>query len=131
MSGQRWKAQERQVAKALGGQRLPNIGRGQCDVRAPGWALQVKTRTALPGWLWAAMDQAERDVGPDEAPAVVLCEVKAGRKAKRLAVLDFDRFAALIAGGPTAQNGTETGAGRAPPAPPAATVAMQQSRPES
>ena len=105
MSGQRWKAQERQVAKALGGQRLPNNGRGQPDVLAPGnLAVQVKTRAAFPAWLWQAMDQAERDAGPDEAAAVVLAEVVAGRKAKRLVVMEFDAFVALIAG-----------AGRAPP----------------
>ncbi len=75
----RWKRQERQIAAALGGVRLPNTGAGQCDVRAPGWAVQVKTRATLPGWLWAAVDQAERDAGPDEAPAVVLSEVTAGR----------------------------------------------------
>jgi len=97
MSGQRWKAQERQVATALGGQRLPNIGRGQPDVRAPGGlAIQVKTRAALPDWLWAAMDQADRDAGPDETAAVVLAEVVAGRKAKRLLVVEFGAFVALL-----------------------------------
>ena len=94
------------MATALGGQRLPNIGRGQPDVRAPGGlAIQVKTRAALPDWLWAAMDQADRDAGPDETAAVVLAEVVAGRKAKRLLVMEFGAFVALVAG-----------AGRAPPA---------------
>jgi len=124
----RWKRQEREIAKALGGVRLPNIGRGQPDVRAPGWAIQVKTRAELPGWLWAAVDQAERDAGPDEAPAVVLSEVTAGRKARRLLVVDFERFAALIAGGGPAQTGTATGTSRAPPATPAAPMAAQQTR---
>jgi len=97
MSGQRWKAQERQVAKALGGQRLPNNGRGQPDVRAPGnLAVQVKTRTTLPGWLWSALDQAERDAAPDETPIVVLSQVQAGRKARRVVCLDIDAFVALI-----------------------------------
>ena len=70
----------------------------------------VKTRATLPGWLWAALAQAERDAGAGEIPAVVLCEVGPGRKARRLVVLDFDRFAALIAGGGTPQNDIETGA---------------------
>ncbi|MDP9469542.1 MAG: hypothetical protein M3Q71_02600 [Chloroflexota bacterium] len=98
MSGQRRKRSERAVAAALGGQRLPNTGRGQPDVRLPGWGLQIKTRTELPGWLWSAMQQAERDAGPDERPAVVLCEVRPGVKARRLVVLDFAVFAALIGG---------------------------------
>jgi len=102
MNSQRWKEQERRVAAAVGGQRLPNNGAGQPDVRTPGWAIQVKTRTALPDWLWAAMDQSTRDAGPGETAAVVLCEVTPGRKAKRLVVLEFGAFAALVA-----PNGTE------------------------
>ncbi len=101
MSTQRWKRVERQIAAALGGQRLPNSGIGQPDVRLPGFALQIKTRRELPGWLWAAVDQAARDAGPGESPAVVLNEVRAGVKARRLVVIDFDLFGRLIAGEPT------------------------------
>ncbi len=98
VSTQRWKRAEREIAAALGGRRLPNTGASQCDVRAAGWAVQVKTRETLPGWLWAAVEQAARDAGPGESPAVVLNEVAQGRKARRLAVLDFAVFAALIGG---------------------------------
>jgi len=97
MSGQRWKRQEREVATALGTHRLPNVGIGQPDCRAGGVAYQIKTRASLPGWLWDAMAQAERDAGPGEVPAVVLCEVTAGRPAKRVAVLDFGDFVDLVA----------------------------------
>ncbi len=97
MNSQRWKEQERRVAAAVGGQRLPNTGIGQPDVRRPGWAIQVKTRTALPAWLWDAVDQAERDAGTGETAAVVLCEVTPGRKARRLVVLEFAAFAGLVA----------------------------------
>ena len=93
----RWKNQERQIAAALGGERLANIGRGQPDVRAPGnWALQIKTRRTLPGWLWSAVDQAERDAGAGETAAVVLSEVQPGKRARRLVVLDFDTWAADV-----------------------------------
>ncbi len=109
MSTQRWKAQERAVAAALRGQRLANTGAGQCDVRAAGWAVQVKTRTELPAWLWSAVAQATRDAGPHERPAVVLCEVRPGVKTKRLAVLDLDLFAALIAGEKTNNSQQPTG----------------------
>lgn len=56
MNAQRWKRQEREVAAALGGDRLPNAGRGQPDVRAVlqngiPLAIQVKTRLELPAWL--------------------------------------------------------------------------------
>ncbi len=96
MSTQRWKRAEREIAAALGGQRLSNTGASQCDVRAAGWAVQVKTRHELPAWFWAAVEQAARDAGPDERPALVLNEVAQGRKARRLLVLDFAAFAALI-----------------------------------
>ncbi|MDP9470319.1 MAG: hypothetical protein M3Q71_06570 [Chloroflexota bacterium] len=98
VSAGRWKRAEREVAAALGGRRLPNSGTGQPDVRLPGFALQIKTRRELPAWLWAAVDQATRDADPGELPAVVLNQVSQGRRARRLVVLDFERFAALIAG---------------------------------
>ena len=97
MSADRWKRQEREVARALGTQRIPNNGAGQPDIRTPSsWAVQVKTRGELPAWLWAAVDQARRDAGPGERPAVVLSEVVPSRRARRLVVLDFDEWAAEI-----------------------------------
>ncbi len=89
MSGGRWKRQEREVAAALGTRRLPNSGGGQPDLRAGGWAVQVKTRASVPAWLWAVLAQAARDAGEGERPAVVLAEVSQGRKARRLVMLDF------------------------------------------
>jgi hypothetical protein len=56
VSAARWKRSEQAVARALGGARLPNAGRGQPDVRCPGWAVQVKTTTALPKWLTVVVD---------------------------------------------------------------------------
>ena len=96
MTAQRWKRQERQIANVLGGVRLPNNGHGQCDVRAPGMAVQVKTRGTLPAWLWAAVKQAGDDAAPTEAPVVVLAEVQPGRKARRLVVLELDAFVSLL-----------------------------------
>ncbi len=89
MSGQRWKRAERDIAALLGGVRLPNIGRGQPDVRAPGLAGQVKTMKALPLWLVAAVDQSERDADAGELPIVVLNEVRQGVRARRLLVVDL------------------------------------------
>lgn len=96
MSAQRWKRQERAIAMALRSSRIPNNGAGQPDIRAAGWAVQVKTRKELPAWLWAAVDQAQRDAGIGERPAVVLSEVSQGKRARRLVVLDFDAWAAQI-----------------------------------
>jgi hypothetical protein len=97
MSAGRWKRQERQIAAALGAHGLPNNGVGQPDIRAHDWAMQVKTRKQIPAWLWAAVDQAERDAGAGERLAVVLSEVTRGTRARRLVVLDFDAWAADVA----------------------------------
>ncbi len=86
----KWKNQERQVAAALGGVRLPNTGTGQPDVRAGRYAVQVKTRLTLPTWLTGAVEQAERDADTGEIPVVVLSEVSQGRKARRLVVMAFN-----------------------------------------
>src|SRR5688500_7408683 len=89
MPDARWKRQEREVAAALGGIRLPNNGRGQPDVLAGDVAAQVKTMQALPAWLTDAVDQATRDAGPAELPVVVLNRVRQGAKARRLVVVDL------------------------------------------
>jgi hypothetical protein len=96
MSNSRWKRQERELARVLGTERIPNSGRAGADVKALGWALQVKTRKLLPAWLWAAVDQAQRDAGVGERAAVVLSEVSQGRRARRLVVLDFDTWRGLL-----------------------------------
>ena len=104
MSVGRWKRQEREIAAALGTQRIPNNGAGQPDIRAHGWAVQVKTRKQIPAWLWAAVDQAEQDAETGERPAVVLSEVTEGTRARRLVVLDFDAWAAGIGAGAVDKN---------------------------
>ncbi len=86
----RWKRHERSVATLLGGIRLPNNGRGQPDVSAPGIAAQVKTTKHLPLWLTEAIAQATRDADPGELPIVVFCVAGRGRQTRRLVVLDLD-----------------------------------------
>src|SRR5919206_186077 len=98
MSEKSWKRQEREIARALGTERIPNTGRAGAALKLPGWALQVKTRTTLPTWLVAAVEQAQRDASADERAAVVLAAVSQGRKARRLVGLDFDTWRVLIAG---------------------------------
>jgi hypothetical protein len=98
MSAARWKRHEREVARALGTERLPNSGSGQTDCRPPGWAVQVKTRATVPQWLFDALGQTMRDAEPGERPAVVVVEVSQGRKARRLVLLPFESFQALVCG---------------------------------
>ncbi len=94
----RWKRAERQVAQALGGVRLPNSGRGQPDVVADQFAVQVKVRETLPLWLTEAVDQAERDAAADEVPVLVLSQVSQGRRARRYVVMTFDVWRDMTSG---------------------------------
>ena len=75
-----WKAVEREVARRLGGRRVPITGRQRGDVpdvEHPVWSVEVKHRRVLPGWLHTAMSQAICAVRDDQVPIVVLHE--AGR----------------------------------------------------
>ncbi len=56
----------------------------------------MKTRKTLPRWLKQAREQAQRDAGDEERAAVVLAEVRQGRKARRLVVLDVAVWRALL-----------------------------------
>lgn len=96
VSASRWKRAERDVARSLGTERLPNIGAGQPDCRAEGFAYQIKTTKALPRWLKDAVEQATRDAGDDERPVVVLNEVRPGVKAYRLVVVPWELWPAVM-----------------------------------
>lgn len=100
MTGGRWQRHERQIARALGVRRLPGAGYGQPDCRPPGWAISILTRATAPGWLWEALDRAGRHRATGERAAVVLTAVSRGVRARRLVLLDFDQFAALVRGAP-------------------------------
>jgi hypothetical protein len=113
VSASRWKRHERETARALGTTRLPNSGAGQPDCRPPGWAVQVKTRATVPDWLFVALDQATRDAGPGERAAVVLVNVSQGVKARRLVLLPWADFVALVTderGADEAERGADEGA---------------------
>lgn len=49
-----WKANERRIAEALGGRRIPvtGIDRDGADIETPRFVVQAKLRRALPAWLW-------------------------------------------------------------------------------
>lgn len=97
MSGGRWRRHERAVARALGVRRLPEAGYGQPDCRAGGWAISILLRGIAPAWLWTALAEALERASDGERAAVVLTAVRQGVRTRRLVLLDFDQFAALIA----------------------------------
>jgi hypothetical protein len=96
MGEARWKRHERLVARALGGERLPNAGRRGPDALAGPWAIEVKTRRSLPRWLLTALSQAEaggRATG--RRPLLVLVHAPGqGRKARRFAILPLEALVA-------------------------------------
>ena len=49
-----------------------------------------------PGLAHEALEQAQRDGGAEERAAVAFAEVRQGRTARRLVVLDFDIWQALL-----------------------------------
>jgi hypothetical protein len=93
----RWKAAERAVASALGGRRVPITGRARgdvADVACPLFAVEVKSRLELPGWLLTAMAQAKASARGEQVPIVVLHEV-GRRHAGDVVLLRLADFAAL------------------------------------
>jgi hypothetical protein len=95
MSEPRWKRHERLVARALGGERLPNTGRRAPDALAGPWAVEVKTRRSLPRWLLAAIAQAEEGArASGRLPLLVLVLAPGkGRKARRFALMPLEALA--------------------------------------
>jgi len=69
-----WKATERHVAKAFGGQRVGNRGTNTEDV-SHGWlSVECKHRKEIPSWLKLAMWQARTNAAADKLPVVILHE---------------------------------------------------------
>jgi hypothetical protein len=95
MSEPRWKRHERLIARALGGERLPNTGRRGPDALAGPWAIEVKTRRRLPRWLLAAIAQAEEGArASGRLPLLVLVLAPGkGRKARRFALMPLEALA--------------------------------------
>jgi len=93
-----WKDVERAVARLLGGTRVPITGRSRGDVpdiAHPTFAVEVKLRGSLPGWLVEAMSQAEASVRDDQIPLAVLHR-KGARHRDDLCVLALADLVALV-----------------------------------
>jgi hypothetical protein len=90
-----WKHVERQIAKRLGGRRVPVTGRaGRPDVAHPWLSIEVKFRRRLPQWLAKAMEQAEKAATPGQLPLAVLHEsgTPYGQSLVLLRLADFEEW---------------------------------------
>jgi hypothetical protein len=90
-----WKHAERQIAKRLGGRRVPVSGRaGQPDIAHPWLSIEVKYRRRLPQWLVKAMEQAERSATPGQLAIAVLHEAgtRYGQSLVLLRLGDFEEW---------------------------------------
>jgi hypothetical protein len=70
-----WKAVERQIARRLGGQRVPITGRARGsapDIAHPWLSVEVKSRRKLPQWLLDALDQARAAANDQQLPIAIL-----------------------------------------------------------
>ena len=84
-----WKKTEREIAKLIGGRRVPVTGRQRGDVpdiEHPLLSIEVKERQTLPAWVEEAMSQAEASVKPFQIPVVFL-HPKGGKHMDDLTIL--------------------------------------------
>lgn len=77
MSDKLWKACERELARLLGGKRIPINGRQGADVVTPWLTIEVKERRSLPGWLAEAVGQGQAGRLEGRLPVVALHEAGA------------------------------------------------------
>ena len=101
---QRWKDNERAVARLIGGQRVIEKGLAIEDVHHSLLSVEAKTRETLPLWLWQAVDQARANCPAGRWPAVFLHQ-KSGKR--RLVLMDSRDFLSLLGARSDSSDGDE------------------------
>lgn len=112
MTNPAWKRTEREVARRLGGTRVPVSGRqrgDQPDVAHDVFSVEVKHKASLPGWLKDALAQATASKRGEQTPLVVLHEDGA-RFDGALCVLTLRDLLALLDGSGSSPASDERGA---------------------
>lgn len=92
---QRWKDTERALAKRLGGRRVPVTGRqrgDQPDIEHGAFAIEVKSRKALPLWLRDAVAQAVAARHDDIQLPIAILHQHGNRHSNDLVVMRLDDF---------------------------------------
>jgi hypothetical protein len=99
MTDKPWKRTEREVARRLGGRRVPVSGRQRGDapdVEHSDLSIEVKHRESLPGWLHDAMAQARAASGPGQVPVAILHQ-RGMRYDQSLVVVELRSLSGLLA----------------------------------
>src|ERR1051325_5906379 len=75
MADRSWKRTERQIARLIGGERVPVSGRArgdQPDIRHDWLSVEVTHRQTLPDWIHDAIRQAVASVRGEQLPLAIL-----------------------------------------------------------
>lgn len=92
-----WKTVERNIAKIIGGERVPITGRqrgSSPDILHPYLSVEVKERQTLPAWIHEAMEQAVA-ASLEKTPIVILHE-KGSKYENDLVVMKLSDFRVLV-----------------------------------
>jgi hypothetical protein len=90
MTDSRWKRRERQTARLMGAERIPNSGHGQADIVTGRYSIEHKSRAGLPDWLTDALDQAVRNAVAGTTPVVIVTAPGARRRLRRVVLMRFE-----------------------------------------
>ncbi len=91
MRRETWKQNERDIAKWLGGQRIPINGRAGPDIEAHWLVAEVKSRSHVPAYLRDWLAQARTGAPVDKLPIVVIHQAGAPHR-EDLVLLSLDDF---------------------------------------
>lgn len=100
MADKAWKRTEREVARHLGGRRVPVTGRQRGDtpdVMHDHLSIEVKHRKTLPAWLLDAMDQANAASKSPDQIAIAVLHQSGARFEDSLVLIELGPFSRLFA----------------------------------
>lgn len=101
MADKRWKRVERDLAKDMGVRRIPvtGIDRHGADFEDAIACYQVKSRRAIPGWLWEWHQGIQGTATAKDKAGVVVLHQPGQDRAKALVVLTWKDWTDLHGGG--------------------------------
>ena len=96
MTGTKWKREERNIARILGGERSSEQGKSSPDVTTKWLKVEVKDRQGLPKWITSGLAKSRSHAAPGQLGILIMHE--AGNR-DRLVVLSLKDFVDWFGGG--------------------------------